>query len=150
MAIEWNQHFSKLYRDYLAAAPAESGIPSALPKRTLEDTSKMKRPFIIVECDPKDSSHRSEFKGHVKIRFAYKLLEDGAEPAEATALITAINQRLDDAVAWRAFIVAKPVLERTGWQILFRNPMPADIETDEAERTREHIIKVFLHAVCPR
>lgn len=150
MALDWTQHFSKLYRDYLAAAPVESGIAAALPKRTMEDTAKLKRPFIVVECDAKESSHRSEFKGVVKIRYGYKTKEDGTDPADATALVTAIQGRLDDEAAWRAFILAKPIAERTGWQILFRNPMPADIDTDEAERTREHTIKVSLHAVCPR
>lgn len=150
MALEWNQHFSKLYRDYLAAAPVESGIPAALPKRTMEDTAKLKRPFIVVECDAKESSHRSEFKGVVKIRYGYKVKEDGTEPAEATALITAIQTRLEDEAAWRAFIVAMPLADRTGWQILFRNEMPADIETDEAERTRDHIIKIGLHAITKR
>lgn len=150
MATEWSSHFSKLFRDYLASAPADSGIPdlAALPKRTGDDTAKAKVPRIVVTCEKRDSSHPKIYKAVVEVLHRISISRDGSEPAEAALVNAAIERWLNNAGTWHAFIQAKPVAERTGWMITRATTghwEPPD--DDDEKKTRDYTLPIELTAV---
>lgn len=148
-ATEWTTHFSKLYRDYLSAAPPESGIPdlTALPKRTRDDTAKVKLPRIVVSCDKRESSHPKIYKATVEVMHCIAISRDGNEPSVAAEVNAAIVALLNNSEAWRAFIQAKPIPERTGWMITRATVGHWESDDDEEKKTREYTLSVELTAV---
>lgn len=148
--MDWTAHFAKLFRDFLAAASAESGIPSALPKKVAEDVSKQRRPYISVLADPQKATRAAEWKGMVNVTLHIKLKEDGGEAADAVELLGKIRDHLTSDAAYASFIQSKPMEERTGWMILFRPVLPTESETDESERTRDYTVPISIHAITKR
>lgn len=148
--MDWTSFFAKLFRDFLAAAPADSGISSTLPKKVAEDTARQKRPYITVLADPQKSTRGAEWKGVVNVNLHIKLKEDGTEAADAAELLGKVREHLTNDAAYAAFIQAKPIEERTGWMILFRPVLPTESETNDTERTRDYTIPINIHAITKR
>lgn len=152
MATEWTSFFSSLIRNYLAAAPVESGIPALteLPKKTQDDTAKLKRPRLIVSCESEPTTHRATFKGTVSIVHGIALTKDGAEPAEAATVNAAIQARLEDEAAWKAYILTLSVADRTGWMITKQRLEAMQQDTDEDKKTRDYTFPLQMWAVTKR
>lgn len=152
-AVEWTSHYATLYRNYLAAAPEDSGIPdlTVLPKRKQDDTAKLKRPRIIVTCEARESNHRAIFAGRVKITLGIQLTKDGEEPAEAALWLAAIDAWLRDEAKWKAFIQSLSIAERTGWAFMHAPRIgPLETDTDEEKHTRDFTIPLDLRALAKR
>jgi hypothetical protein len=149
MPADWPTRFATLWRNFLAAAPPETGIPGLanLPKKTSTDTSKLKRPRIIVTCEQIPTAHPREFKGTVKIVHGIKVTPDGGEPAEAATVNEALVAYLRDDAAWLAFIQTLPLEERAGWRVVRARVQNIETETDEENHTRDFTIPVTLYVV---
>lgn len=143
MAADWTSHFSRLYCNFLVAAPELAG----LVKTDQDKTGKLERPRLVVKCLKLSTNHPKMWKGELQIQHCIQVTQDGDEPDTAAEINAAITARLADAEAWRAFIQAMPVQDRTGWMITRAMLGQWDHEDDEEKHTRDYLLVIELGAI---
>ena len=154
MQPEWTSFFSKLIRDYLAAAdPVTSGIPAAatLPKVYQDETADGTMARLVVTAEQTEGDISRLLELTVKIELLIQTEKDSTAPVTASQWMGAVETRLRDLTAFSTWLTAQSEAVRTDWQFVKAPRVGASSMDHSAEdHTQSRTLEVQLRVLIER